>query len=965
MLLGAALLFAGFNTGNNLFHLLAAGLLSAFLVGFAAARSILARASVSVHVASRGRVAEPLGVRVSVRNRGQRVPIPAIEWRITASTGERTSLVTPPVGAGSESSGTGTLLPRGRGRMTVSSIAAWTDFPLGLSRTAIDSGPYESISIVHPRISGETCSAPSSSGLEDSGSGRSTSAAADPERAREYSDGDDSRLIDWKATARSSRVIVRDRSGTPGRSVMLTVEPGEGEEFEQAISQTAGAAISAIERGDAVGLVVPGRRLAPAGGQPHLKRILDVLALCEPRRRQDDSLRTETHRTARASEPAADSVPEPHPTASLLALAAGVGASVAAGALGTVAAGIAGLALLIGFGRTRGWTISSGVARPVWFRALALAYLPLFVADLFASLESDPVSPLARLVLFLAVVEALSGEESHPLRPLLLGTLLMIVGAAETTDLSFAMPLAAFSVAAAASLARHSARAAAPPGGIDAETPWRLGVSLAGASAVVALLLFLVIPHGGAGWGSRPFRENDSGRLTTGLADEVTLGSIGRVKKLRSVALRARLVRGEIEEQEIYWRARTFESWTGSGWRRDPDPDLLPARLRPGRRMALGRSADPPSTVLDIRLERPGLSELVLPGSPSWIEAAERSTIALEPGGLPVALHGAGPRRYRLALIDSAPGDAGLGIGPDDLRLETSPQAAQLDDDVHAWAESVAPGEHDADRLARAFVEDLSSREYSLDTRSIDPSRPIASMLEGSPAHCEYFASAMALGLRARGVPARVVGGYLGADRLPLWGELLVREERAHLWVEVLIDGKGWVRFDPTPAAGRSVRSSGPAAVAALGDWIVVAWDSWIIGLDFSDQRLLLLDLLEPLSEAATSRVFWLAGLALSAALAILAAVAWLAGSRSSRTRSPTYYRKMLAIAARKGLVPESGETSREFARRCSETLGNEPGFRALSRMYERERFAARPPRPRERALARRLLRRMATGRAS
>jgi len=65
---------------------------------------------------------------------------------------------------------------------------------------------------------------------------------------------------------------------------------------------------------------------------------------------------------------------------------------------------------------------------------------------------------------------------------------------------------------------------------------------------------------------------------------------------------------------------------------------------------------------------------------------------------------------------------------------------------------------------------------------------------------CEHFASAFTVLARAAGIPARVVTGYQGGEFNPLGGYLIVRQSDAHAWSEVWLDGKGWVRVDPTAA---------------------------------------------------------------------------------------------------------------------------------------------------------------------
>jgi len=54
--------------------------------------------------------------------------------------------------------------------------------------------------------------------------------------------------------------------------------------------------------------------------------------------------------------------------------------------------------------------------------------------------------------------------------------------------------------------------------------------------------------------------------------------------------------------------------------------------------------------------------------------------------------------------------------------------------------------------------------------------------------------------MRAAGIPARVVTGYLGGDVNPVDGYVVVRQSDAHAWSEIWLEGEGWVRMDPTAA---------------------------------------------------------------------------------------------------------------------------------------------------------------------
>jgi protein-glutamine gamma-glutamyltransferase len=68
---------------------------------------------------------------------------------------------------------------------------------------------------------------------------------------------------------------------------------------------------------------------------------------------------------------------------------------------------------------------------------------------------------------------------------------------------------------------------------------------------------------------------------------------------------------------------------------------------------------------------------------------------------------------------------------------------------------------------------------------------------------CEHFASAFAVLMRLKHIPARLVVGYQGADYNPYTDHYIVYQSNAHAWDEVWIDAKHrWMRVDPTALLG-------------------------------------------------------------------------------------------------------------------------------------------------------------------
>ncbi len=110
-----------------------------------------------------------------------------------------------------------------------------------------------------------------------------------------------------------------------------------------------------------------------------------------------------------------------------------------------------------------------------------------------------------------------------------------------------------------------------------------------------------------------------------------------------------------------------------------------------------------------------------------------------------------------------------------------------------------------------------TNNSYSL-TVNPGSGEPISNfVLQHKSAHCEYFASAAVVMLRAAGVPTRYVSGYY-AHESGGRGWALVRQRDAHAWAESWIAGTGWVTVDATPGNGRPDALAGP---------IPLYWQAW------------------------------------------------------------------------------------------------------------------------------------------
>lgn len=130
-----------------------------------------------------------------------------------------------------------------------------------------------------------------------------------------------------------------------------------------------------------------------------------------------------------------------------------------------------------------------------------------------------------------------------------------------------------------------------------------------------------------------------------------------------------------------------------------------------------------------------------------------------------------------------------------------------IDSRVYALAVELTQNETSAAGKALAIQEYLAQNyRYTLNGSYPRQGEDFVSwfLLESKEGYCSYYASAMAVLCRIAGLPARYVEGYY--VRANAEGETFVSGQNAHAWVEVYLNGLGWIAFDPT---ARSVENGG------------------------------------------------------------------------------------------------------------------------------------------------------------
>jgi len=364
----------------------------------------------------------------------------------------------------------------------------------------------------------------------------------------------------------------------------------------------------------------------------------------------------------------------------------------------------------------------------------------------------------------------------------------------------------------------------------------------------------------------------------SGFSDKVEPGTSATVGESRTIAFRAEMPRQA--QQDLYWRGTVFNRMDGHRWVRDtavPPEQLLYRGVRipqtiypePGPSRALF-SLDAPAvlTLFRARSAPDGVFEYPVPITRRLGYRAE----SVVSGVLPTA-RGIN-RAFYLRLPDHTP--ERVRRLADDIRRRGTDDARRLE-------------------LLEQFFRNGNYR-YSMRDLPTGENAVEQFLFEKKQGHCEFFASAFALLLRAAGVPARLVGGYLGGEYNELGGYYLVSDDMAHVWVEVYIDGRGWLRVDPSGLARNAgevwggKKRQGPAMkLRLILDSLDHTWNRTIVTYDFEQQVEIARSAGKRLQKLEAGRAvravlpYLLLSLALTFSLAVAARRPWLFASRNER----------------------------------------------------------------------------------
>jgi protein-glutamine gamma-glutamyltransferase len=361
----------------------------------------------------------------------------------------------------------------------------------------------------------------------------------------------------------------------------------------------------------------------------------------------------------------------------------------------------------------------------------------------------------------------------------------------------------------------------------------------------LAVILFLLFPRLPGQFWAVPAR----GQATSGLSDEMSPGDVSELTLSSALAFRVRFEGDMPPPPQRYWRGPVLHDFDGRTWR-------VPNRLFVAPEVATRGPSYRYEMMLEPHQRRWIFALDVVTDWPKRRASRTADLQLLAPFGRPVSTL----TTYRLesSTAFETRGNLPLLMKRADTALPEgrNPRTVVLARELRAQAGGDA-------EFVRAVLTKFRQEEYIY---TLEPPRLQANAVDDflfntRQGFCEHFASAFTVLARAAGIPARVVTGYQGGEYNPLSGYVIVRQSEAHAWSEVWLEGRGWIRVDPTAAVsperiergldaalaesesvpGRALRRSALLSQLRLAwDAANTFWNNQVVEFGESQQRWLL-----------------------------------------------------------------------------------------------------------------------------
>ena len=304
------------------------------------------------------------------------------------------------------------------------------------------------------------------------------------------------------------------------------------------------------------------------------------------------------------------------------------------------------------------------------------------------------------------------------------------------------------------------------------------------------------------------------GARTNPYRSTTDIGSIGNLKLSQRVLLRVE-ADPSVTAPILLHRA-SYDDYVGGTW---VARNARFEQLAPFGSASVWKLSDAPGPLLLLTVhdDSDGNPLLSLPANTARITGLAASEMKMNALGAVQVEHKPGFFSYRVQV---GGGNSAYGAPtPRDLVIPKAEAAAVTRIASELGLAALPP------QRALAAVKQFFADRFEYSTWQGPPAlgrTPLAEFLLATRAgHCEYFASATTLLLRAAGIPARYATGFSAQEWSKLDSAYLVRERHAHAWVRAWVDG-AWRDLDTTPPSWFTAE----AAQAPLWSPLADLW-SW------------------------------------------------------------------------------------------------------------------------------------------
>lgn len=489
----------------------------------------------------------------------------------------------------------------------------------------------------------------------------------------------------------------------------------------------------------------------------------------------------------------------------------------------------------------------------------------------------------------------------------------------------------------------------------------RLGINLLFQAIPLAVLLFFLFPRvQGPLWGL-PEQGNSA---ATGLSSSMAPGQITELAFDNSVAFRVEFEDKVPDSTQLYWRGPVFTYYDGFMWQ----------ELANSSRKFFGEqwvTELPP--VPQVKMEEGIRYSVTLePHNSNWLLALDLPTLYPATAYLTQNYELLSDEPVKKLIRYEVTSHLNYKLSPEaepnnrvyrQIPQFVGPKARQLVLDLQDNIQDNQP--YDQQMVDLILNHFRSEPFYYTRQPPAMLDRPIDQFLfEERRGFCEHYASAFVVLMRAAGLPARIVTGYMGGELNTIGNYFIVRQSDAHAWAEVWLEDKGWVRVDPTAVIppsrveqaelrDRFGRTAGAGAgteswftnslqrLKFVWDNINHDWNDWIVGYNPKKQQSLLDSLgLKNFSWSSLILILF-AGLTL-----LILGIAWHLSGHSIRKPNQAHliFRRFCKKLARKGFRYSPSETAHKFAQRVAAKRSDiAQQVEEIADLYNQVRYAKAP----------------------